>query len=162
MKDIRNLFSKRDKTHLEATNEIALEIQFVFHGILEFFKVDASITKWGGLEFSDDILVVHARVTVNEETQRVLRVGLPIDLILKESKEEIIEFLKKTAKEAVERREAEEKQAQELVAAKIKEMMADGELDEDVSVSLVPVVTAEDRESGKTMPITVPKNRTLH
>jgi hypothetical protein len=136
MKDLRELFIQRDKTHLEKTNEIATEIQHVFHGILEYMEESKENVEWTGLVFEkdDNILIFNARINKIDE-MNVISVGIPLDVVLKQSKEEIVGFLIQANREEREKHEAAEDEARQKFTSRVKQMIEE----EEGGVLMVPV-----------------------
>lgn len=164
MKDLRELFIQRDNTHLDKTNEIASEIQHVFHGIIEFIDQDSDNIDWTGLGFNkeEDAIIFNFQIRLPEEV-RISQVDIPLEVINKGSKEEIIGFLVNAQREAKKEQEAAEGAARKKFTNRIKQMIEEDE----GAVVVIPVNqqagAEEDEWTGADVLRHIDKNkRTLH
>jgi len=163
MKDIREMLLQRDKFHLDATNSIALEIQYVFKAILTFLDEQPENIEWHSMEFSseEDAVMFSAR-TREKDGFSLFSVGVPLEVILKGTEEAIIGFLEQSNREEREKRETAELAAREKLTSRVKQAI---EGDENAvimvpitkSIEDVPELTGADviREANT-------KKRTLH
>lgn len=164
MKDLRELFIQRDKTHHDKTNEIASEIQHVFHGISEFIDQDADDIQWTGLGFNeeDGAIVFNFQIRTNDEV-RISSVDIPLEIINKGNKEEVVGFLVNARREAKKAQEEAEEATRKKFTSRVKQMIEEDE----GSVVMVPTNnqnSSEDEEwTGADVLRHIDKNkRTLH
>lgn len=163
MKDLKELFIQRDKTHHEQTNEIAGEIQHVFHGISEFMDQNADDIQWTGLGYNeeDNAIIFNFQVRMPDEV-RISSVDIPLEIINKGSKEEVVGFLVNARREAKKAQEELEEATRKKFTNRVKQMI---EEDED-NVVMVPINNQnndEDEWTGADVLRHIDKNkRTLH
>jgi len=164
MKDLRELFIQRDKTHHDKTNEIAGEIQHVFHGISEFMDQNADDIKWTGLTFSEEesTIIFNFQINMTEEV-RISSVDIPLEVITKGNKEEIVGFLVNAQREAKKEQETAEETARKKFTNRVKQMIEE----EEGSVIMIPsnnLTGGDDDEwTGADVLRHIDKNkRTLH
>lgn len=99
---IVDALNKRDFVFQRATNAIAKKIDFVFEAIIEYLDQNAHEIEWESIDFSNELLVVVAKIP-GQSNQRILSVGVPLDVIQYQSKDKVIEFFVNTEKERYER-----------------------------------------------------------
>jgi len=136
MKDIREMLVQRDKFHLDATNSIALEIQFVFNAILQFMEEEVDNVEWHAMEHSsdEDAIMFSARVK-QRNGFTLFSVGVPLTIILQGSAEVIVAFLEKTSREDRAQKEAAEADARNNLTSRVRQAI---EGDEN-AITMVPI-----------------------
>jgi hypothetical protein len=128
MKDLKELFIQRDKTHHDKTNEIASEVQHAFHGISEFIDQDADDIQWTGLGFNEEenSMVFNFQIRTPEEV-RISSVNIPLEIISKGNKEEIVGFLVNIKREAKKAQEEAEEATRKKFTSRVKQMIEEDE-----------------------------------
>jgi len=164
MKDLRELFDQRDKTHLDKTNEIAAEIQHVFHGIIEFINQNDEKIEWVGLGFNkeDDVIIFNFQVHDAPGEVSVSSVGIPLDIVAKGTKEDVVSFLVNTNREEKKKLEEAEEAARKKFTTRVKQIIEE----EEGGVVMIPInkQSGDDEELTGTdiLQIYNKNNRTLH
>lgn len=163
MKDLRELFIQRDKVHLDKTNEIATEIQHVFHGIIEFMDQNADNIEWSGLGFNkeEDTIVFNFQILGVEEIS-VSQIRIPLEIINKGTKEDIVGFLIEISRAEKKVQSEAEEAARKKFTTRVKQIIEE----EEGGVVIIPInrqVSDEEELTGADILRDLDRNRrTLH
>lgn len=151
--EIVNFIKKRNFVYERATNAIAQKIDFVFEAIIEYLNENAHEIEWESLDVSNDLLVVVARIPSRQyKQQRLLTIGIPLEIIQHQSKDKVIEFF-------VEAELKQKAETQEELG--ITDLLFGLDWNSDLEDSDVDFLDEEDENNVTKRQQTVPK-RVLH
>lgn len=92
--EIINFIKKRNFVYERATNAIAQKIDFVFEAIIEYLDENAHEIEWESLDINNNLLIIVARIPFRSlyNEQKIVTIGIPLNVIQHQSKDKIIEF----------------------------------------------------------------------
>jgi hypothetical protein len=145
--NLKEMFERRDGIHKTITLKINLQLQFMYDAIVEFFKESPEQFDWVSVHLNDkDVLVVVGRIVVDpkENLFRVVTVGIPMDIIAKQSRQDVLVFLHNANEEFKKRVDEEEQLAKELITQQVRRALQENHLiehpvtneSEDVPITL--------------------------
>jgi hypothetical protein len=149
---ILNALTKRNFVFEKATNNIAKKIDFVFEAIIEYLNQNAHEVVWDDIDTTNGLLVVSAKLAVPDGSQhKVLTVGIPMNIVELQSKQEIINFFLQSEKSQVEKN-ARQQLKQELY----------GRYNSTTNLPDDPVDEFDEFNDNVTEDNTIPIKHTLH
>lgn len=123
MENIRELFDIRDEQYKNFSTKINLQLQFVYDAIIEFFNEPAEKFEWVSVNLSEtDVLVVVGKIVldIQERMFKVITVGIPMNIIEKQSRSDVVIFLHEANEEFKKRIQEEEDIAKDLITRQLQ------------------------------------------
>ncbi len=181
IKDLVELFNKRDKAFSDATSDITKQIDFVYEAIIAFLDENPHNIIWDSIEINaSKMVVIVARIvdglatsqlnTDTLPTARLLTIGIPFNIINTGTKDGVIKFLAdmEIARIFNPPKKSLNRTLSELVADvesghDLDVLLADNET---VSQALLDMIRGETEDSSddefKKLPTSSYKKRTIH
>lgn len=94
MSEFLEKYKERERSHTLHTIKIFQSIEHVTIGIIKFLETKADLCRWDEILIADNFVIISLRhIKLEEEHAEKFTVGLPLQMVMDGTKEQIIAYL---------------------------------------------------------------------